>query len=168
MEKPQIVMKHLLYTLIITLFCTNVFAQEKLVKDIDFDGINDTIYVDTEKGVIVCQLSTRNFQTIESKPISINEHAHISETKNGFKFSHPEMRSGFSAQFRYDKNKKRIRLIGMKIYSFGNAAQDGSGEASVNLLTNRYIGDWNYYDYLANDEEGELISIPTIKAKMNF
>lgn len=161
-------MKYMLYILIITLSCTQTFAREKLIKDIDFDGLNDIVYIDIRKSVIVCQLSTQQFHTIESKPVAINEHTYISESKNGFSFSYPEMRWGFSAQFRYDKNKKRIQLIGMKRYSFGNAAGDDSGETSVNLLTNNYIGNWNYYDHLANNEEGELVPIPRIKTKMNF
>lgn len=61
-----------------------------------------------------------------------------------------------------------MRLIGMDRYEFGNAANDGSGESSVNLLTGDYIGDWNYYDPSANEEAGELIKIPTIKTKMLF
>lgn len=56
----------------------------------------------------------------------------------------------------------------MSEYAFGNAANDGSGEASVNLLTGDYIGDWNYFDHLANNENGELVKIPTIKAKLQF
>lgn len=45
---------------------------------------------------------------------------------------------------------------------------NGSGESSVNLLTHDYIGNWNYFDDLANNEEGELVKIPTIKTKMKF
>lgn len=56
----------------------------------------------------------------------------------------------------------------MSRYEFGNAVNDGSGESSVNLLTGNYIGDWNYFDHLANNENGELIKIPTIKTKMVF
>lgn len=78
------------------------------------------------------------------------------------------MRTGYSAQFRFEKKEKRIRLIGMSRYEFGNAVNDGSGESSVNLLTGDYIGDWNYFDHFANNEKGELIKIPTIKTKMVF
>ena len=56
----------------------------------------------------------------------------------------------------------------MSRYEFGNAANDGSGESSVNLLTSDYIGNWNYYDASANNEAGELVNIPTIKTKMKF
>lgn len=69
---------------------------------------------------------------------------------------------------RYNNKTKKIQLIGMSRYEFGNAVHDGNGESSVNLLTADYIGDWNYFDHLANNEEGELVKIPTIKIKMNF
>ncbi|SDG50937.1 hypothetical protein SAMN05421827_107117 [Pedobacter terrae] len=61
------------------------------------------------------------------------------------------MRSGYACQFRYRKNEKRMRLIGMSEYAFGNATHDGSGEASINLLTGDYVGDWHYFDYSANN-----------------
>jgi hypothetical protein len=57
-----------------------------------------------------------------------------------------------------------IPLIGMNLYEFGNAANDGSGESSVNLLTDDYIGNWHYYDH----EKDKLIAIPPIKTKMHF
>lgn len=50
----------------------------------------------------------------------------------------------------------------------GNATNDGGGEASINLLTGEYVGNWHYFDHLANNEKGMLVKIPTIKAKMQF
>lgn len=44
----------------------------------------------------------------------------------------------------------------------GNASNDGMGKASVNLLTNQYIGEWNFYDL----EKEELKLLPIIKTKM--
>lgn len=157
------------------LFCSalfvsgTLFAQEKLLTDIDFDGIKDSVYVDKEKSVIVCRLSSQKFKIIKSKPIEIlNDQSGVNETHNGFQFSNHWMRAGYNNQFRFDKKTKRIQLIGMDRYEFGNAANDGSGESSVNLLTGDYIGDWNYYDHFYNNEEGQLVKIPTIKTKMPF
>lgn len=147
---------------------TTISAQQKLTKDIDFDGINDTIYIDETEAVIVAQLSTQQFKKIKSQPLEITPQSFIEPTKNGFEFQNNWMRAGYANQFRYEKKEKRIRLIGMSRYEFGNAANDGSGESSVNLLTNDYIGEWNYFDHLANDEQGELVKIPTIKTKMQF
>lgn len=144
-------------------------AQNKLVKDIDFDGKNDTVYVDTGKSVIVCRLSSQHYIPVKSQPLEIlNQESGISATENGFEFQNHWMRAGYSNRFRYDKKAKQIRLIGMSRYEFGPANNNGSGESSVNLLTGDYIGDWNFYDDLANDGNGELVKIPTIKTKMKF
>lgn len=146
----------------------NSFAQ-KLIKDIDFDGKKDNVYIDVKESVIVCQLSSQNFRKIKSKPISIlNDDSGIHFKKDGFEFYNHWMRAGYYNQFRYNKKTKKIQLIGMSRYELGNAAHDGSGESSVNLLTNDYIGNWNFFDYLAHNEDGELVNIPTIKTKMKF
>jgi len=146
--------------------CTNFsFGQNKLVKDIDNDGKNDSVFVDVEKSTIVCILSTLNYKSVSSKPIEIlNEPSGITETKNGFEFFNDWMRAGYKNQFRYNTQTKKIQLIGMSRYEIGNAANDGSGESSVNLLTGDYIGNWNYSD----QETDILIKIPTIKTKMKF
>lgn len=146
-----------------------VFGQEKLVKDIDNDGLKDTVYVDPMKSTIVCKLSTMHFKPVSSKSIeTLNVSSGILKTKNGFVFFNDWMRAGYKNQFRYNAKTRKIQLIGMSRYEFGNAVQDGSGESSINLLTGDYIGNWNYYDHLANNEDGKLVTIPTIKAKMKF
>ncbi|MDR6969624.1 hypothetical protein J2X31_003657 [Flavobacterium arsenatis] len=161
-------MKKLLISLLLFAYVFT-FAQEKLIKDIDFDGVKDTVYLDLEKAVIVCKLSTQNFKKTESKPIEIlNAMSGIVDAKNGFVFFNDWMRAGYKNQFRYNKKLKKIQLIGMSRYEFGTATGNGSGESSVNLLTHDYIGNWNYYDNFANNEKGELVKIPTIKTKMKF
>jgi hypothetical protein len=148
------------------IICANLsFGQNKLVKDIDHDGKNDTIFIDVKKSTIVCKLSILNYESVSSKPIEIlNEPSGVIETKNGFAFFNDWMRAGYKNQFRYNSKTKKIQLIGMNRYAFGNAANDGSGESSVNLLTGDYIGNWNYYD-MGKDS---LIKIPTIRTKMKF
>ena len=142
------------------------FGQgEKLVINIDNDNKKDTVYIDSKKSTIVCKLSTNNYRTISSKPIEIlNFPSGFRKTKNGFEFYNDWMRAGYKNQFRYNIKTKKIQLIGMSRYEFGNAANDGSGESSVNLLTNDYSGNWNYY----NMDKEELNSLPRIKVKMVF
>lgn len=160
--------KKILFALVI-LVPSLAYAQDKLTKDIDFDGKNDTVYIDQKELKIVCRLSTQNFKKLKSKPIEMSsDNTFIKATRNGFEVRNNWMRSGYAGQFRYEKTEKRIRLIGITEYAFGNAANDGSGEASANLLTGDYIGNWNYYDHLANNENGELVKIPTIKIKIKF
>ncbi|RZL39543.1 MAG: hypothetical protein EOO96_00340 [Pedobacter sp.] len=160
-------MKKLLTLIIMLNVYGFTYAQKKLVKDIDFDGKMDTVYIDETDYKIVCRLSTQNFKKLKSNEIeTAGDNTYIEAKKNGFEIRVNWMRAGYACQFRYEKNEKRIRVIGMTEYAFGNAANDGSGEASINLLTGDYIGNWHYYDHLANNEKGELVKIPTIKAKM--
>ena len=158
-------MKKITIILTLTIVTNFTFGQNKLVKDIDNDGKNDTIFIDLEKTTIVCKLSTLIYESVSSKPIEfLNEPSGIIETKNGFAFFNDWMRAGYKNQFRYNSKTKKMQLIGMSRYEFGNAANDGSGESSVNLLTGDYNGNWNYYDM----EKDSLIKIPTIKTKMKF
>lgn len=146
--------------------CANVsVGQNLLVKDIDLDGKRDTVCIDAAKSTIVCNLSSMNYKPVVSKPIEIlNETSGITETKNGFEFFNSWMRAGYKNQFRYNSKTKKIQLIGMSRYEFGNAVHDGKGESSVNLLTGDYIGNWNYFD-IGHDR---LVKIPTIRKKMQF
>lgn len=162
-------MKKFALTVFFILIQILAFGQHILKTDIDNDGVTDSVYIDTIQSKIICKLSTNNFKPISSLAIEIlNEMSGIRETSNGFEFFNNWMRAGYQCQFRYNSKTKKIQLIGMSRYEFGNATNDGSGESSVNLLNGDYIGDWNYYDSFANNEEGELIKIPTIKTKMKF
>lgn len=148
---------------------TAAVAQKSLVKDLDGDGIDDKVYLDPSRSVIVCELSNQNFRKAGSYPVDYAaETARLEPTRNGFEFRNNFMRAGYGAQFRYSSFLKQVQLIGMSRYEFGNAANDGSGESSVNLLTNHYIGNWNYYDPNANGGKGELVKMPSIKVKMLF
>lgn len=158
-------MKKIIIILTYTIVTNFTFGQNKLVKDIDNDGKNDTIFIDVKKSTIVCKLSTLNYESVSSKPIKIlNQSSGVIATKNGFEFFNDWMRAGYKNQFRYNSKTKKVQLIGMSRYEFGNAANDGSGESSVNLLTGDYIGNWNYY----NLDKDSLIKIPTISSKMIF
>lgn len=156
-------MKKLTLIFTLTIVANFTFGQNKLVTDIDYDGKYDSIFIEINKSTIVCLLSTLNYKPVSSKPIEIlNEQSGIIKTKNGFAFFNDWMRAGYKNYFRYNSKTKKIQLIGMSRYEFGNAAQDGSGESSVNLLTGDYIGNWKYYDI----EKDNLIKIPTIRTKI--
>lgn len=152
--------KKTVVTVLVLLAQILVFGQEKLVKDIDNDGINDTVYFDEKKIVIVCKLSTNNFKPIYSKQIeTMGFSAGITATRNGFAFYFSYNRAGNKNQFRYNAKTKKIQLIGMSNYEQGNAANEGAGESSVNLLTGNFIGNWIQY---------ENIKMPTVKTKMYY
>ena len=147
-----------------TVCCSmQAYAQDILVKVLDLDRIMDTVRLDREDGVIVCRLSTQGFRQTKSRPTDMESNSsYLKETRNGFEFRNNWMRAGYACQFRFDAKMRKMQLIGMNRYEFGNAANDGSGESSVNLLTGDYIGNWNYYDM----EHDKLIKMKSIKLKM--
>ncbi len=148
---------------VLMLLSLSLYAQDKISKDLDGDHIKDTLFLDRDHSQIVCSLSTHDFKESRSMELNMDD-AGIRETKHGFVFFYNYMRAGSDNQFRYDKHAKKMRLICMSRYEFGNAANDGSGKSSVNLLTNNYIGEWNYYD----ENKMKLITMAPIKKKMHF
>ena len=137
----------------------------QVVKDLDGDAVADTVSFDPADGQITCRLSTQQFRPIVSQPGLADEtNCGVRATKSGFEFFVGYMRAGYANQFRYEKNDQKIRLIGMSRYEFGPATNDGSGESSVNLLTNSYIGEWNHF----NEATRKLVKMPTITTKMYF
>lgn len=155
-------MKKILCILFVLYSYLPVHAQDVLVKDLDLDRIPDTVRLNKEEGIISCRLSTLAFRPVNSEGTDMEANAYIKETRNGFEFHNNWMRAGYACQFRFDGKLRKMQLIGMSRYEFGNAANDGSGESSVNLLTGDYIGNWNYYD----EQHEELIKMKPIKQKM--
>ena len=146
------------------------YAQESdkndtLRVDLDLDRKVDTVILDRAGGILICKLSTQYYKEIRSPELSAEgSNTHIRESGDGFTFSAPEMRSGYHMDFKYNRIVKRVQLVAMDRYEFGPASNDGSGESSVDLLTNVYQGDWNYLDM----KRLKLIKMPTINRKMVF
>ncbi len=144
--------------------CVAGFAQDTLTNDLDVDGAGDLVYYEPATALVICRLSSQGFKVMQSSPMDYNEpNIGIRAARNGFEFFVDFMRSGYAAQFRYDKETKRMRLIGMKDYAFGNAVHSGSGSSSVNLLTGDYEGNWNDYDM----ERDKLVGTP-VKGKLQM
>lgn len=144
------------------IFPALIYSQDnQLTADFDGDSVADKIYYDENNEVIVYELSSQKFKKVTSELYEDGELI-FEKSKNGFKVSVNHMRAGSSLQFRYEKETGKMRLIGMSRYEFGPANNDGSGQSSVNLLTDSYIAEWNYFD----NNKTELIKIPTIKKKM--
>ena len=151
--------------LFLVIFPMLIFAQEnKLIADFDGDKVPDKVYLDSNIGAVVYELSSQKFKKVASDGFEDNGEIFFEQTENGFKVKMNQMRAGNSYQFRYEKESGKMRLIGMERYEFGPANNDGSGESSVNLLTNMYAGEWNYFD----NKKAQLVKIPTIKKKMVF
>ncbi|MBE9597778.1 hypothetical protein [Pedobacter sp. MC2016-24] len=135
----------------VLLICLSVnhaaFGQLTLVKDLDGDLLNDTVSLDRSRGVLLCRLSTLGFPMQKSKVIAdLGSSCGLEAAKNGFKFFNYQMREGYTCQFRFNPKVRKMELIGMSRYHDGNANLDGSGESSVNLLTNIYLGNWSYFE----------------------
>ena len=142
---------------------TLLFSQEKMVSaDFDGDKVADKLYLNSENGAVVYELSSQKFKKVSSDEFVDSGDIFLYKTKNGFKINLNQMRASNSYQFRYEKETGKMRLIGMEREEFGPANNDGSGNSSVNLLTNSYIGDWNYFD----ENKIKLVKIPTIKKKV--
>jgi len=155
-------------------------AQNQLVKDLDGDGVKDTVNIVTyifecdsaneNHTKIICRLSSLQFQEIQSEKIMIDYwtffeiQSGLVSTKNGFEFYVNYTRDSLKGQFRYNKKMKKIQLIGMSRYEIGDSDGDNKGKSSVNLLTNKHIGYWQMYDYNLD----KLFKVSTIKTKMDF
>ena len=142
-----------------------IFNKDILIKDLDNDKVSDTIIYNRIESQIICRLSSNNFKSLKSERIeNTDSSSGIELTKKGFQFYNNHMREGYTCVFMYNSTKKKIELVGISRYNDGNAKLDGSGESSINLLTNNYIGNWNYFD----DSRKKLIKIKTIKTKIKF
>ena len=162
------------YIFLILLFSSIFsFGQKRfaLEKDIDFDGVIDTIYVNQENSKIVCILSSKKYAKVESKIIGLNTMSGIGDDgREGFVFENHYMRAGYSNQFRYDKKTKKIRLIGIEFYEFCGMDYEICGESSINLLTGNIIGKWHYLisEVIDNVEYRKVKKIPIVNTKINF
>lgn len=149
--------------LLLFVFPTLIFAQVKMIAaDFDGDQIIDKVYVEEETGTVAYELSSQKFKKVQTSYFVDQGSVFLHPKKNGFEVSINQMRAGNSFQFRYEKESQKMRLIGMWRTEYGPANNDGSGESSVNLLTNSYIAEWNYY----NTQKNQLMKIPTMKKKM--
>ena len=130
-------MKRIFFLLL--LLSTKMFSQSYLIEDIDGDNLKDSIYTSNES--IIHKLSSKNYHPISIDLIeNYGGSFKIIKTRNGFQYEINYRKAGIKTQFRYNPSSENIALIGMSRYEFGNASNDGSGESSVNILTNDYIG----------------------------
>lgn len=128
----------------------------------DFDGDKKTDVFQIKDGLLVYALSSQGKKEVKSKGGSYADRTWLKLQKNVVVFHCQFMRASNTFKFRYDSKLKQFKLIGYDNEQFGNAANDGSGTSSYNLLTGDYIANWNIYDY----KKEELVARPTIKKKL--
>jgi len=99
-------MKKTLLLLIFILFQNTFYGQRVFYfeKDIDYDKVIDTVFLDNDKSVIICKLSSNDFKRVETKEVYIYSiMTGIIDSRNGFKYANLGMRARSVCQFRYDK-----------------------------------------------------------------
>lgn len=145
-----------------------LFAQDTLIKDLDFDRVCDTVYFDKGEATLVCKLSTQQFEIVQSQPISGTEYAlsHVLRSgKKGFEFISNYTGFGEGSEFMYERESKKIRLIGLRRQGSDLNWFGANGSSHLNLLNNKYVGRWQYNDKVRDEY---LIEMPVIKSKIYF
>lgn len=138
-------------------------GTDNIVKfDFDKDGIQDLFYVMESENSTVFRASLRNGQVLlDSKSDgSIGCCSAVSIKGNVVTCATKGMRGFTYYRWRYDGTLKNFRLIGYDTESFGNAANDGSGKSSLNLLTGAYQNAFNYVD----EKKDKLVAAPKAHA----
>ncbi len=125
-----------------------LFASQTLWTDIDGDKKQDKIELVKQKGSVTirCKLTAQN-RVYKSKPFEygIGE-ASLSKKRGGFILDITQNREEVSYQFRYEPKVKKIRLIGLNYFSMtGNISHSTSSKNSLNLLTQKFVGEYEYY-----------------------
>lgn len=155
---------------VLVLSCHLLYAQNKIGKDLDYDGVKDSVFYNKTNGVLTVKLSTLHFEVIHSKPISKHiikwsDGQSLKETKNGFcieiEYLGANMMTRNNHCFVYEKESGKIRLIKM------TSTRGGSGnsvDAEVNLLTNNFGAEWVLYSRYNQTRE----KLPMVKTKMDF
>ena len=160
-------MKYLISSVLLLL--SNIaFGQStrRLVKDFDHDFIKDTVYIDSDKDILVCLLSRDKFRKVESDEIRYLRFGNtLVSTKKGFEFWNEANHSSFISVFEYNKKANKMQLVQMKRTDYGSRADypdEKRGVSSVNLLTNLYIGEFSRM------QNKKMVKVPTIYAKMIY
>lgn len=121
-------------TILFALFATAaVYAQWPPVfadnHDIDRDGYADTVYIDPDRRVIVCELSSKGFIPMESKVIEEFEYnlhsVSLVVDSIGFSIGFLGNRASEHYWFEYDKRRKQLRLSFYMSESLGNVFGNG-------------------------------------------
>jgi len=125
-----------------------LFANQTLWTDIDGDGKQDKIELVKHKSSVTvrCKLTAQN-RVYKSKPFpyTITETS-LSKKKRGFLLTVSQHRQEDTYQFRYEPKVKKIRLIGLNTLSqTGNIEHSTSAIGSLNLLTQKFVGEYEYY-----------------------
>ena len=134
----------------------------ELTYDFDGDGRKDVFAaVESAGGDDPRLMAKIGKRTLYSKPLSMCCGS-ISQKKGVIDVNSKGMRGFTYYKFRWDPRVKDFRLIGYATESLGNAANDGSGKSSLNLLTGDYEAAFNSW----NEKREQLVALPKVRRKI--
>lgn len=139
------------------------YAQSKLIQDIDLDQKQDTIFLDFENK-IVCKLSSNNHRALYSEPLETGGDDKIISSENGFALVSSWMRASQRSNFVFNRQTNEILLQFLSAEYYGNALNDYSGIAMMDLFNSTFTGNFNHFDENAQT----LITLPKVFKKRAF
>lgn len=157
-------MKKVGMVLLAILWVFRVAAQEELTQKLsyDFDGDGKADVFQIRDGYLSYALTSQKGKEVRSKGAGYSDRTWLELSKNVVVYQCQFNRGHNTFKFRYDPKLGQFKLIGYDNEQYGNAANDGSGSSSYNLLTGSYIANWHYFDY----EKEELKAKPEIRKKL--
>lgn len=135
--------------------------SEFAVADMDLDGITDSIRYNFQEEFLRFLLSSRKFEPMDIPWPKIPCRCTIEAINGGFTYETLCMRAFANYSYLYDKEVGKFRWTGFSDEYLGNAANDGSGTQSFDLITGEYVADFKYFGMDLN----YLFSLPTITEK---
>jgi hypothetical protein len=155
----------ILFIIITVCVSLTINGQNSISYDFDKDGKTDKFEIINKDSVFfISYLLTSEPKIIHfSKSIGLTGMNSMLQLQNNVvTLTNSFMRSVNYFKFRYDLQSRKFKLIGYENEQFGNAVHNGAGLSSYNLLTGKYVANWNYY----NERKNKLFSTPTIRKKI--
>ncbi len=139
------------------------YSQPKLIKDIDSDQKQDTVFIDFENR-IVCKLSLNNYQAKFSEPLVTGGDNKIIGSVNGFTLVSSWVQASQRINFVFNKQLNEILLEFFSIEYYENASNDKSGIALTDFFNGKFTGNYKHFD----EYEQTLVTLPEFIEKFNF
>jgi len=140
-------------------------GSDSVIHDFDGDHTPDAFCAarkEAEEGLRLLAILQSGKRVRYSLPLS-SCCGSIEQNKGVVRVSSTGMRGFSYYQFRWDSTAGDFRLIGYQTESFGNAANDGSGKSSLNLITGDFEAAFNSFD----QRRQKLLPLPVVKRRIS-
>lgn len=118
---------------------------DRSTADMDGDGVADTLRYNPADATLIFLLSSRGFAPGSYEFDYGADHCSVSALDGGFSVSAYYWRDSEVDWYRYDGEAGRFRWMENYVESFENAAGDGFGMMTLDLITGEFTGYWYYY-----------------------